>query len=206
MHWDGSSWSSLDLGGLKRGRHRRRDRGGRGRAAVDRLGTQTSTRRRHPGPPCTRAGSRATTGRPGRPSTRTDAAALGGGVFTIDPAARRGRLGGLRRRARPVRRVLLDRRRRAVGHLGGIGGRRAGRRDLGRRVRPSDEAVTVARFDGRSWVSYGPSDGLPGPNESAYVVARALPTKDGVYVGTGAGIYRLDGDRWERAWPRTPPR
>ena len=66
----------------------------------------------------------------------------------------------------------------------------------------NDGAVTVGRFDGRSWTSYGPADGLPGPNESAYVVAWALPTKDGVYVGTGAGIYRLSGDRWERAWPK----
>jgi len=66
----------------------------------------------------------------------------------------------------------------------------------------NDGAVTVRRFDGRSWTSYGPADGLPGPNESAYVVAWALPTKDGVYVGTGAGIYRLSGDHWERAWPK----
>jgi hypothetical protein len=65
----------------------------------------------------------------------------------------------------------------------------------------NDGAVTVRRFDGRSWVSYGPSDGLPGGGESGMRVAWALPTKDGVYVGTGAGIYRLNGDRWERAWP-----
>ena len=62
----------------------------------------------------------------------------------------------------------------------------------------NDGAVTVRRFDGRSWVSYGPSDGLPG---GGFVTAWALPAKDGVYVGTGAGIYRLNGDRWERAWP-----
>ena len=68
---------------------------------------------------------------------------------------------------------------------------------------PGDGAVTVRRFDGRSWVSYGNSDGLPGAEESGSVVAWALPTKDGVFVGTGAGIYRLNGDRWERAWPTT---
>ncbi len=66
---------------------------------------------------------------------------------------------------------------------------------------PADGAVTVRRFDGRSWLSYGPSDGLPGAEESGFVTAWALPTKDGVYVGTGAGIFRLNGDRWERAWP-----
>ena len=66
-----------------------------------------------------------------------------------------------------------------------------------------DGAVTVRRFDGRSWFSYGPSDGLPGPLESGFVTAWALPTKDGVYAGTGAGIFRLSGDRWERTWPAT---
>ena len=65
-----------------------------------------------------------------------------------------------------------------------------------------DGAVTVRRFDGRSWVSYGPSDGLPGGGRVASSSAWPLPTKDGVYVGTGAGIYRLAGDRWERAWPQ----
>jgi ligand-binding sensor domain-containing protein len=61
-------------------------------------------------------------------------------------------------------------------------------------------AVTVVRFDGRSWFSYGMGDGLP----SGGVDGRAAwiaPTKQGVFVGTGQGIFRLAGDRWERAWP-----
>jgi ligand-binding sensor domain-containing protein len=44
---------------------------------------------------------------------------------------------------------------------------------------------------------------LPGPLESGFITAWAVPTKDGVYVGTGAGIFRLSGDRWERTWPAT---
>src|SRR3989304_4151404 len=53
-----------------------------------------------------------------------------------------------------------------------------------------DGAVTVAHFDGQSWVSYGPSDGLPGPNASGYAVAHAVPTNARVYVGPGGGSSR----------------
>ncbi len=59
----------------------------------------------------------------------------------------------------------------------------------------------VSQFDGQSWTSYGPSDGLPGPDESGSEAASVVPTKDGVYVATGAGIYRLAGSRWARVWP-----
>ena len=52
------------------GRHRRGARRGRGRPALDRLGAGRRLYLRRPDPPCTRAGSRATTGSPGRPSTR----------------------------------------------------------------------------------------------------------------------------------------
>jgi hypothetical protein len=68
-----------------------------------------------------------------------------------------------------------------------------------------DGAVTVKRLDGRAWVSYGPADGLPGPLESGFTTAWPLPTANGVFVGTGAGIYELTGDRWQRAWPKDRP-
>jgi ligand-binding sensor domain-containing protein len=31
------------------------------------------------------------------------------------------------------------------------------------------------------------------------------PTRDGAYVGTGVGIFRLSNGRWERAWPQISP-
>jgi hypothetical protein len=58
-------------------------------------------------------------------------------------------------------------------------------------------AVTIRRFDGRSWVPYGASEGLP----SSYGATRMLPTRQGMYAGTGSGIYRYANDHWERAWP-----
>jgi ligand-binding sensor domain-containing protein len=62
------------------------------------------------------------------------------------------------------------------------------------------DGVKVSRFDGRSWLSYGPSDGLP---SATWVVV----AKGGVYVTTGEGIFRLaNGERWERAWPLTSPK
>lgn len=63
----------------------------------------------------------------------------------------------------------------------------------------SDAAITIRRFDGRSWIAYGPSDGLPA--NGGYYTAWVVPTKDGVYVGTGDGLYELTDSRWSRAWP-----
>ncbi len=202
MHWDGSSWSSLDLGGLKAD------------ATVGAIGVDAAgrpwigwVRNVEPPPP---PGSPVYAGWVSRYDgsswttfDATDAAALGGGVFTIaqlpDGAVWVASAAGL---ARFDGSSWTD----AEGPWGTWGASVAAGPDGAIWVAAygSDEAIAVARFDGRSWVSYGPSDGLPGPNESAYAVAHALPTKDGVFVGTGAGIYRLADGRWERAWPREP--
>jgi hypothetical protein len=66
-------------------------------------------------------------------------------------------------------------------------------------------AVTVHRLDGRSWSSYPMADRLPEGGED--LPAWVMPTRDGVFLGTAAGIGELVGGRWERAWasePRTP--
>jgi hypothetical protein len=60
--------------------------------------------------------------------------------------------------------------------------------------------VAVAGFDGTAWSVYGPEAGLPA--ESRWIVATPIATEDGVFVGTGAGVYRLAGDRWTRVLPR----
>ena len=67
-----------------------------------------------------------------------------------------------------------------------------------------EPSVTVVRFDGRSWISYGNGDGLPsgGPDARA---ASVVPTKEGVYVGTGQGIFQLANGRWVRVWPPASP-
>jgi len=200
MHWDGSSWSSLDLGALKADATV-------GALAVDAAGRPWIgwVRNVDPPPP---PGSPVYSGWVSRHDgstwttfDATDAAALGGGVFAIvqlpDGDVWVASAAGL---ARFDGSSWSD----AEGPWGTWGASVAAGPDGAIWVAAygSDEAIAVARFDGRSWVSYGHSDGLPGPNESAYVVAHALPTKDGVFVGTGAGIYRLSGDRWERAWPK----
>jgi sugar lactone lactonase YvrE len=202
MHWDGSSWSSLDLGGLNADATV-------GAIAVDAAGRPWIgwVRDVEPPPP---PGSPVYAGWVSRYDgsswatfDATDAAALGGGVFTItqlpDGAVWVASAAGL---ARFDGSSWTD----AEGPWNEWGASVAAAPDGATWVAAygSDGAITVARFDGQSWVSYGPSDGLPGPNESAYAVAHALPTKDGVLVGTGAGIYRLADDRWERAWPRDP--
>jgi len=202
MHWDGSSWSSLDLDTLNADATV-------GALAVDAAGRPWIgwVRNVEPPPP---PGSPVYAGWVSRYDgsswttfDATDAAALGGGVFTItqlpDGAVWVASAAGL---ARFDGSSWAD----ADGPWGTWGASVAAAPDGAIWVAAygSDEAIGVARFDGRSWVSYGHSDGLPGPNESAYVIASALPTKDGVFVGTGAGIYRLAGDRWERAWPRGP--
>jgi hypothetical protein len=202
MHWDGSSWSSLDLGGLNADATV-------GAIVVDEAGRPWIgwVRDVEPPPP---PGSPVYAGWVSRYDgsswttfDATDAAALGGGVFTIkqlpDGAVWVASAAGL---ARFDGSSWVD----ADGPWGTWGASVAAGPDGAIWVAAygSDEAIRVARFDGRSWVSYGHSDGLPGPNESAYVIASALPTKDGVFVGTGAGIYRLADGRWERAWPRDP--
>jgi len=201
MHWDGSSWSSLDLGGLNADATV-------GAIAVDAAGRPWIgwVRDVEPPPP---PGSPVYSGWLSRYDgsswttfDATDAAALGGGVFAItqlpDGAVWVASAAGL---ARFDGSSWTD----AEGPWGTWGASVAAAPDgaIWVAAYDGDEAIIrVARFDGRSWVSYGPSDGLPGPLESAYVIASALPTKDGVYVGTGAGIYRLSDDRWERAWPK----
>ena len=67
----------------------------------------------------------------------------------------------------------------------------------------SAQGTSVARLEGGSWTSYGPSDGLPGPNPSGSTAATVVPTRDGVYAATGAGIFTLSGSSWDRVWPVT---
>jgi hypothetical protein len=57
--------------------------------------------------------------------------------------------------------------------------------------------VLVAHHDGGAWVEYTGADGLPRSTNCGQLVF----TAHGVYVGTGDGLYRLVGERWERAWP-----
>jgi len=57
--------------------------------------------------------------------------------------------------------------------------------------------VLIAHHDGSAWVEYTGADGLPGSTNCGQLVF----TAHGVYVGTGDGLYRLVGERWERAWP-----
>jgi hypothetical protein len=203
MHWDGSSWSSLDLGALKADATV-------GALAVDAAGRPWIgwVRNVDPPPP---PGSPVYSGWVSRHDgstwttfDATDAAALGGGVFTIvqlpDGDVWVASAAGL---ARFDGSSWSD----AEGPWGTWGASVAAAPDGAIWVAAFDssEAIGVARFDGRSWASYGHSDGLPGANEGgSYVIASALPTKDGVFVGTGSGIYRLAESRWERAWPRGP--
>jgi len=201
MHWDGSSWSSLDLGGLSADATV-------GALAVDAAGrpwigwVQDVEPPPPPGSPVYAGWVSRYDGSSWTTFDATDAAALGGGVFTIaqlpDGDVWVATAAGL---ARFDGSSWTD----AEGPWGTWGASVAAAPDGAIWVAAGDSndgAVSVARFDGRSWTSYGPADGLPGANESAYAVAHALPTKDGVFVGTGAGIYRLSGDRWERAWPK----
>jgi hypothetical protein len=61
--------------------------------------------------------------------------------------------------------------------------------------------MRVARYDGRTWTSWGPANGLPGPDAIGYSAASLAVTANGAVAGTHAGVYRLVGDRWERVWP-----
>lgn len=65
----------------------------------------------------------------------------------------------------------------------------------------TDGTVRVARRTSDGWVLYGPDEGLPGANESGSLVASTVPTSGGVYAGTGAGVHRLEGRRWEDLVP-----
>jgi ligand-binding sensor domain-containing protein len=60
---------------------------------------------------------------------------------------------------------------------------------------PTDFAVTVGRFDGRSWVTYEPAGG-----DLTWVAA----TQDGVYGASWQGLFRLSGEAWTRTWPPAP--
>jgi ligand-binding sensor domain-containing protein len=60
-------------------------------------------------------------------------------------------------------------------------------------------AMSVRRFDGHAWVAYVPADGLP--VDAGSFTASVAPTIHATYVGTGAGIYQLANEGWERAWP-----
>jgi len=51
--------------------------------------------------------------------------------------------------------------------------------------------------------STGPEHGLPG--ETPWIIAVPIATEDGVFVGIGAGLYRLVGDRWTRVLPLEDP-
>lgn len=62
-----------------------------------------------------------------------------------------------------------------------------------------NSAVSAASYDGEAWTTYSPEDGLP--EKSGFIGATPLATEDGVLVGTGAGLYRLIGDRWGKILP-----
>ena len=67
--------------------------------------------------------------------------------------------------------------------------------------RHGDANVRVARFDGatwRSWRGFDPPD--PALNATGWP-ATVAAAPGGTFLGTGSGLYRLVGSRWERAWP-----
>ena len=147
------------------GRQRQRDRRGHGRTTLDRRDHAVAA------PPD--AGGVAQSGWVSRHDGSSwttfdanDAAALGGRVFGDRAASQRCRLGGHRRQGSPGSTgplldstpTALDRHGRASVAAGPDGAIWAAAGDY-------DGAVTVRRFDGRSWVSYGPSDGLPAGGE-----------------------------------------
>lgn len=198
LHWDGSSWTSLAISGSSANATV-------GALAVDAAGRPWIGWVRDPDPASPGSTYSGSVWRWEGSSWTTfdgdDAAALGGGVFTItqlrDGAVWVASAAGL---ARFDGSSWID----TGGPWSTWGASVADGPDGTVWVAVGDSgdgAVTVAHFDGQSWVSYGPSDGLPGPNASGYAVAHAVPTNDGVYVGTGVGIYRLADGRWERAWP-----
>lgn len=64
--------------------------------------------------------------------------------------------------------------------------------------------VHVARYAGGAWTVDGSREGLPAPGDDGYSLGSLAVTPDGPVAATHAGIYRLAGDRWERAWPEQP--
>ena len=75
----------------------------------------------------------------------------------------------------------------------------SGRDRLGDAVRLLLPPTTLSgATTARAWVGYT-SAGLPPRSITCKPI---VPTAHGVHVGTGDGLYRLAGDRWERAWPQ----
>lgn len=69
---------------------------------------------------------------------------------------------------------------------------------------PESGMLSVWRFEGQSWTTHGdgPSDGLPGLG-GGYATAWMAPTTEGVYLGAAEGIFRLSNDHWQPAWRPT---
>jgi ligand-binding sensor domain-containing protein len=63
-------------------------------------------------------------------------------------------------------------------------------------ARESLGAVDVASYDGQTWFVYGTETGLPA--DTGWLIATPIATERDVFVGTGAGLFQLDGDRWTR--------
>jgi ligand-binding sensor domain-containing protein len=63
-----------------------------------------------------------------------------------------------------------------------------------------ERGVEIAHHDGTGWTLFGPDDGLPGPDASSYSTATVAASKEGVFVSTRAGLFRLADGRWEPAW------
>jgi len=57
------------------------------------------------------------------------------------------------------------------------------------------EPIGLARYDGRAWVVSRPEGGLP----EGYWSSGLAATKDGLFVATGTGLFRLVDGRWESA-------
>lgn len=63
--------------------------------------------------------------------------------------------------------------------------------------------IAVAHSDGRTWVVYDDTDGLPPPEPSNYATITAVAASStSVIAATRDGFYRLTGDHWVRAGPR----
>jgi hypothetical protein len=71
-------------------------------------------------------------------------------------------------------------------------------------ITSGDTIVRVAHETQSGWIAYAPKDGLPDANESGWIAVSVLPTEQGVFVGTGAGVRTLEDGRWVRVGPTTP--
>jgi hypothetical protein len=65
---------------------------------------------------------------------------------------------------------------------------------------PTDGVTTVGHLSGGSWTLFGPADGLPGVGPQTIPLS-TVATTDGVFVGTGSGIYEIENAGWNRVWP-----